>query len=157
MFELLRTTLTLYVKKCAEPISGHQTERLYAHLHGELRPNGHVQQHIRAHSFQVRSTKVLNVVFALNKHYIFVQPFSNVLELPGDSDRVGSSHSCQPNDVWGRCDGHYSGGYFFLNIFWRTRVCWPFLCLCRTFCIFDFERCLESNTKNWRSKGKRPT
>ncbi len=58
MFELLLTTLTLYVKQCAEPISGHQTERLHAHLHGQLRPNGHVQQHIRAHTFQVRSTKV---------------------------------------------------------------------------------------------------
>ncbi len=99
MFELLITTLTLYVKKCAEPASGHQTERLHADLHGQLRPNGHVQQHIRAHSFQVRSTKVLNVVFSRNKLYIFMQSLSNVLELPGDSDRVGSSHRRQPHDV----------------------------------------------------------
>jgi hypothetical protein len=61
-------------KKCAEPISGHQTERLHAHLHGQLRPNGHVQQHIRAHSFQVRSTKVSNVVFSRNKFPFLFSP-----------------------------------------------------------------------------------
>ncbi len=30
-----------------------------------------------------------------------------------------------------------------LYIFWCDRVCWPLLCLCRPFCIF--ERCLGSN------------
>ncbi len=32
----------------------------------------------------------------------------------------------------------------------RTRVCWPLLCLCRPFCIF--ERCLDSNPESCRSK-----
>jgi hypothetical protein len=31
---------------------------------------------------------------------------------------------------------------FFLYIFWRARVCWPLLCLCRPFYIF--EKCLDS-------------
>jgi hypothetical protein len=34
--------------------------------------------------------------------------------------------------------------------FWRARVCWPLLCLCRPFCIF--ERCLDSNPESCRSK-----
>jgi hypothetical protein len=33
--------------------------------------------------------------------------------------------------------------YFFLG---RAKVCWPLLCLCRTFCIF--ERCLDSNPES---------
>ncbi len=32
---------------------------------------------------------------------------------------------------------------FFVEFFWRTRVCWPLLCLCRPFCIF--KRCLDSS------------
>ncbi len=32
---------------------------------------------------------------------------------------------------------------------WRARVCWPLLCLCRRFCIF--ERCLDSNLESCRS------
>ncbi len=38
----------------------------------------------------------------------------------------------------------------FLYIFWRARVCWPRLCLCRPFCIFG--SCLESNPESCRSK-----
>jgi hypothetical protein len=34
--------------------------------------------------------------------------------------------------------------------FWQARVCWPLLCLCRPFCIF--ERCLDSNPESRRSK-----
>ncbi len=41
----------------------------------------------------------------------------------------------------------------FLYIFWRSRVCWPLLCLCRRVCIF--ERCLDSNTESCRSKQAR--
>ncbi len=35
---------------------------------------------------------------------------------------------------------------FFCIFFWRTRVRWPLLCLCRPFCIY--EKCLDSNLKN---------
>ncbi len=35
-------------------------------------------------------------------------------------------------------------------IFWRARVCWLLLCLCRPFCMF--ERCLDSNPESCRSK-----
>jgi hypothetical protein len=38
-------------------------------------------------------------------------------------------------------------------IFWRAKVCWPLLCLCRPFCIF--ERCLDSNPESCRSKQAR--
>ncbi len=34
----------------------------------------------------------------------------------------------------------------FLYIFWWARVCWPLLCLCRPFCIFD--GCLDSNPES---------
>ncbi len=34
--------------------------------------------------------------------------------------------------------------------FWRAGVCWPLLCLCRPFYIF--ERCLDSNQESYRSK-----
>ncbi len=34
--------------------------------------------------------------------------------------------------------------------FWRSRVCWPLLCLCRSLCIF--ERCLVSKPESCRSK-----
>ncbi len=43
--------------------------------------------------------------------------------------------------IWLLCNR----GNFFLYIFWRSRVCWPLLCLCRPFCIF--ERCLDSNQR----------
>ncbi len=32
---------------------------------------------------------------------------------------------------------YYLVSTFFSFFFWRARVCWPLLCLCRTFCIFD--------------------
>ncbi len=34
---------------------------------------------------------------------------------------------------------------FFWIFFWRARVCWPLLCVCRPFCIF--ERCLWIRTQ----------
>ncbi len=37
---------------------------------------------------------------------------------------------------------------FFCIFFWRTKVCWPLLCLCRPFC--SFERCLDSNQESCR-------
>ncbi len=37
--------------------------------------------------------------------------------------------------------------------FWWARVCWPLLCLCRPFCIF--ERCLDSDPESCRSKQAR--
>jgi hypothetical protein len=40
--------------------------------------------------------------------------------------------------------------YSFLGIFWRARVCRPFLCFCRPICIF--ESCLDSNPESCRSK-----
>ncbi len=40
--------------------------------------------------------------------------------------------------------------YFF---FWQARMCWPLLCLCGPFCIF--ERCLDSNPESCRSKQAR--
>jgi hypothetical protein len=39
---------------------------------------------------------------------------------------------------------------FFVYFLRRARVRWPFLCLCRPFCIS--ERCLDSNTESCRSK-----
>ncbi len=41
----------------------------------------------------------------------------------------------------------------FCIFFWRARVCWPLLCLCRPFCIF--ERCLYSNPESCHSKQAR--
>ncbi len=38
----------------------------------------------------------------------------------------------------------------FLYIFWQASVCWPLLCLCRQFCIF--ERCLDSHPESCRSQ-----
>ncbi len=37
--------------------------------------------------------------------------------------------------------------------FWRARVCWPFLCLYRPFCIYG--SCLVSNPESCRSKQAR--
>jgi hypothetical protein len=45
--------------------------------------------------------------------------------------------------------------YYYFFFFLRTRVCWPLLCLCRPFCIF--ERCLNSNPESCRSKHRRAT
>ncbi len=42
---------------------------------------------------------------------------------------------------------------FYLYIFWRTRVCWPLLCLGCPFYIF--ERCLDSNPESCLSKQAR--
>jgi hypothetical protein len=42
------------------------------------------------------------------------------------------------------------GNVRFLDIFWWAIMCWPLLCLCRPFCIF--ERCLDSNPESCRSK-----
>jgi hypothetical protein len=39
---------------------------------------------------------------------------------------------------------------FPVYFFGRARMCWPLLCLCRPFCIF--ERCLDSNPESCRSK-----
>ncbi len=39
----------------------------------------------------------------------------------------------------------------FCIFFGRTRVCWPQLCLCRPFCIF--ERCLDSNPESYKEVG----
>ncbi len=36
----------------------------------------------------------------------------------------------------------------FCIYFWRARICWPLLCLCRPFCVF--ERCLDSNPTSCR-------
>ncbi len=41
----------------------------------------------------------------------------------------------------------------FLYFFWQATVCWPLLCLCRPFCIF--ERGLDSNPESCRSKQER--
>jgi len=53
--------------------------------------------------------------------------------------------------------GHFFVKLIFLNIFyiffWRARVCWPFLCLCRLFC--NFGRCLDLNPESCRSKQAR--
>jgi hypothetical protein len=145
------------LKKCAEPISGHETERLHAHLHGQLRPNSHVQQHIRAHSFQVRSTKVLNVVFSINKFLYFC---AALLQRFGATWWYGPCWEFSlPQASW--C----------LRALWWPLFRWLFFCIflgvlecaCHSFAyvahfvFFYFERCLESNTKNWRSKGARPT
>ncbi len=43
---------------------------------------------------------------------------------------------------------------FFYIFFWRARVCWPLLCLCRPFIIF--EGYLNSNLESWRRK-QRPS
>ncbi len=51
------------------------------------------------------------------------------------------------------CNGSFIWEKFFLYIFWRTRVCWPLLCLCRPFCIF--ERYLDSNPESCRSEQAR--
>ncbi len=41
--------------------------------------------------------------------------------------------------------------FFYLYIyFWRARLCWPLLSLCRPFCIF--ETCLDSNPESCRNK-----
>ncbi len=45
--------------------------------------------------------------------------------------------------------------FIFFSYFWRARVCWPLLCLCCPFCIF--ERCLDSNPESCRSKQALPT
>jgi hypothetical protein len=42
---------------------------------------------------------------------------------------------------------HY---YIFCIFLWWATVCWPLLCLCRPFCIF--ERCLDLNPESCRSK-----
>ncbi len=39
---------------------------------------------------------------------------------------------------------------FFSIFFWRFRVCWPPLCLCRPFCIFGW--CLYSNLESCHTK-----
>jgi hypothetical protein len=39
------------------------------------------------------------------------------------------------------------------GVIWQPRVCWPLLCICCPFCIF--ERCLDSNSESCRSKQKR--
>jgi hypothetical protein len=44
---------------------------------------------------------------------------------------------------------------FFVYIYWRARVCWPLLCLCRPFCFF--ERCLYSHPESRLSKEALPT
>ena len=41
------------------------------------------------------------------------------------------------------CNLHYITFESFFVFFWRARGCWPLLCLCRLFCIF--ERCLDSS------------
>jgi hypothetical protein len=41
----------------------------------------------------------------------------------------------------------------FLNIVLRAIVCWPLLCLCRPFCIF--EKCLDSNPETCSSRQAR--
>ncbi len=43
--------------------------------------------------------------------------------------------------------------HLFCIFFWRARVCWPLLCLCRPFWIF--ERCPDSNPESCRSKQAR--
>ncbi len=41
----------------------------------------------------------------------------------------------------------------FFCIFFGRLVCWPLLCWCRSFCIF--ERCLDPNPESWSSKQAR--
>ncbi len=53
-------------------------------------------------------------------------------------------------------DASYLGNglkLFLFLFFWRARVYWPLLCLCRPFCMFD--RCMDSNPENCRSKQAR--
>ncbi len=61
--------------------------------------------------------------------------------------RIFTSAMLQPPVYWRFfvCTGIFSG---------RARVCWPLVCLCRPFCIF--ERCLgSSNPESCRSKQAR--
>jgi len=45
---------------------------------------------------------------------------------------------------------NFGDNFYFILFFWRLRVCWPLLCLCRPFCIF--ERCLDSNPERCHIK-----
>jgi hypothetical protein len=59
--------------------------------------------------------------------------------------QVGPSYSNNLSTGTPNSTPHYSSWKFF----WRATVCWPLLCLCRPFCIF--ERCLDSNPESCRS------
>ncbi len=52
---------------------------------------------------------------------------------------------------------HFSLFLFLISqivfFFFRGRVCWPLLCICRQFCIF--QRCLDSNTESCRAVASR--
>jgi hypothetical protein len=62
------------------------------------------------------------------------------------------SGSRKANMAWGPKNEYYASRFFCL-FFWRARKCWPLLCLCRPFCIY--ERWLDPNPESFRSKQAR--
>ncbi len=67
----------------------------------------------------------------------------------GLDDLAGHPHHVLQHPSWNL---HLRKEWFFC-MFWRTRVCWPLLCSCRLFCIFEI--CLDSNPESCRSKQAR--
>ncbi len=62
-----------------------------------------------------------------------------------ESNRILTPVTC----VSQRCS-FYGTTHIFFMYFWRARVCWPLLCLCRPFIIL--EGYLNWNLESWRSK-----